>query len=374
MSKIIKTSNILTVTEFNTFLKEVVSSLGYFRIRGEITEISKTSRGGVYITLSDKNSTLKLSGYAPNIKGIKQIEKGMNVVILGSADIYIPYGSFSLKLIEIEPEGRGSLIVFYQKLKKDLEQEGLFEMSRKRKLPDFITKIALITGKDSSAYADFTKIIDEHNSLVEIDFYPAIVQGEYSTKSITNCLDAIENCTNTYDCIALVRGGGSLEDLKSFNDEILIRRLFALKIPTIVGVGHEDDETLCDFVADVRASTPSQASYYIVKHNENYFNRLYEILDSYKERNKLKANDLNSKLELLEADFKNLIRNKIRDVYDLITNHELILDKYSIHDTLKRGFITVEKNNRRIYSKASLNKDDFVKLNFYDGVITAKVN
>jgi len=272
----------LSVDDFNNLINRHLQGLGEFIIEGEITNFNITTKGGVYITLKDKktNAIVKVSGYRPRIQGINLIKEGMEVAVWGRPEIWSHGGSFSVSTYKILPIGEGALKQAYENLKNKLQLEGLFDESRKRPLPQFITKVALITAKNSAAYSDFTKILQENKAGVEVDFYPVQVQGRHSIKELKAALTTIYQRTD-YDCIVVTRGGGSLEDLISFNDEDLARILFQSKTPTIVGVGHENDESIVDYVADFRASTPSQAAYYIADQNmlftQNLTNKVNQI-------------------------------------------------------------------------------------------------
>lgn len=362
---------IFSVTEFNTLVKEVVKELGVFKIRGEVTELTITQRKGVYITLSDGKSNIKVSGYAPTINGIDLIEKGMDVVVDGRCDIYVPYGSFSFSATNITPEGEGALAIAYQKLKDKLTEEGLFNEESKLGLPKFITKIALLTGKASAAYSDFSKILTENSSGIIVDYYPVIVQGE---KSIGSILAAFETCkSKDYDAIVLTRGGGSLEDLKSFNDEGIARTVFLSRIPVLVGVGHEKDESICDFVADKRASTPSQCSYYLVEQNRRFIDEQINKLENIRERIVSQIRGINEegimKINIVESSIQRIIEKYNSDI-DI---KERLLKSFDINTVLKRGFSIVESKGKQIKSVKNLNESEEVKIIFSDGSATATV-
>lgn len=363
---------VVTVSQFNTLIKEVLSSLGIFRVKGEITELTVTKNKGVHITLSDGKSNLRVGGYAPSVKGIDLVEKGMEVVVEGTADIYVPYGSFSLSAFAIEPVGEGSLAIAYQKLKEKLETEGLFAEEHKQELPRFITTAALLTGKDSAAYSDFVKILQENKVGIEILYYPVLVQGSKSVKNITETLLAISKLE--VDVIVLTRGGGSLEDLKGFNNEELARLIFTSSTPVIVGVGHEKDESICDFVADKKASTPSQAAYYIVEQNKNFLDEICEdgnriadlLLDAINQKKQI----VNNMVSALESTVNLFISNIKND----LSNLERILESFDIKNTLKRGFAIIKKEKKRVSSIKSIRTDDKVDIILTDGSFNATVN
>lgn len=365
-------TKVLTVSEFNNFMKSVLNELGYFSVSGEITEMTITSKKGVYITLSDGKSNLKLSGYAPTIKGINLVEKGMKVVAKGFNDIYVPYGSYCLSIASIEPDGDGSLAIAYEKLKRELESKGYFDEERKKDLPQFITKIALLTGKDSAAFSDFTKILREYNSGIEVDFYPVIVQGENSVSSI---LDAINTALyEEYDVVVLTRGGGSLEDLKSFNSLELADMIFKSRIPFVVGVGHEKDESIADFVADMRASTPSQCAYYLVQQNAEFVENTKKLTEfMYAQINDYIV-DVSNKLGESETHINTTLSNLINNIREKLEFSKRLLKSFDIQSVLKRGFCVIEKNSKQIKSINELEIGDDIKLCFFDGKAEATIN
>lgn len=365
-------SEILTVSQFNSLIKDVLSNLGVFRVKGEIREFNITQNNGVNITLSDGKANLRVGGYAPSIKGIDLVEEGMDVLVEGTADLYVPYGSFSLSAFAIEPVGEGSLAIAYQKLKDKLEEEGLFALEHKQELPPFITEIALLTGKDSAAYSDFIKILKEHKVSIKVHYYPVLVQGPKSIESIKNALtDARER---DIDLIVLTRGGGSLEDLKSFNDEELARLIFSSPKPVIAGVGHEKDESIADFVADLRASTPSQAAYYILEQNQSFLVLVGEYGEKIAEELKGKLDEENQKLNTLISSLESYIDQMIAEKHHDIISLERILKSFDFESTLKRGFAIVQKGKSRVSSVKDIAIGDTVNTLLTDGSFDSKVN
>lgn len=292
-----------SVAQFNQVVNTTLTSaIGEVIVEGEITQLNITTKGGVNIVIKDQEqpAILNVSGYEPRIEGLKLISQGMKVAAYGTPSIWSAGGRFSLQIYKILPLGEGALKEAYEKLKKALEASGLFAPERKRPLPDYIQKIALLTGKDSAAQSDFLKILKENKAGIEIDFYPVQVQGKYSEQEILNTLTNINHID--YDCIVLIRGGGGLEDLITFNSEKIAKMIFAMRVPVIVGVGHEKDESIADFVADIRASTPSQAAYYLVVNNENFIKEQEMKLD-------VIERSLNDKLVFLKFNIENKANN-----------------------------------------------------------------
>lgn len=360
-----------TVSEFNALLKGILNELGFFSISGEITELSITSKKGVYMTISDGKANLRLSGYQPTIKGIDLIQKGMKVIVSGYCDIYVPYGSFSLSINKIEPEGEGALAVAYEKLKKLLAGKGYFDPERKKQLPEFVTRIALLTGKNSAAYSDFVKILKEHTSSIEVDFYPVIVQGENSVTDILKAFDKVQAID--YDLVVLTRGGGSLEDLKSFNDPDIADVIFKSRLPVLVAVGHEKDESIADFVADRRASTPSQAAYYISKINEIF-------VENQKERIEGCFRVLRTKIDVIRANTESkdytifaALSRILENIKSRLEFYKRLLKSFDTSEILARGFCILQKDGKRVRGVVEVAVADNLLLKLHDGSLGVKV-
>ena len=364
----------LTVAEFNQLIDQILRQLGEFSVRGEITELRITPRKGVFITLKDPaaEANLSVSGYAPVIKGIDLIEAGMEVVVTGVGELYSAYGKFSLKATAIEPFGEGALRIAYEKLKTKLLAEGLFDESRKKPVPPYFARIALITAAGSAAYGDFTKVLREHACQTEIDFYPVTVQGKNALPEIERALQLAAG--QRYDAVILVRGGGSLEDLIAFNEEAIVRQLGRLKHFTIVGVGHERDESLCDYAADLRASTPTQAASYIVQQNAAFLAGLTEQIDLLGEglANQLRhlSDQLGGHCDAMETGLDTQLDRRLRQLDQASRSLEKSFDRYdkaftrfdhlgellrsySPQDVLRRGYAYLRNDKGEIVSSAA---------------------
>lgn len=363
----------LTVSQFNSLIKEVLSELGIFRVRGEITELTITKNKGLSLTISDGKANLRVGGYAPTVKGLDLVEKDMEVVVEGVADLYVNYGSFSLKAFSVEAVGEGALGIAYRKLKEKLENEGLFAEEHKQELPQFITKIALLTGKDSAAYSDFIKILKENNVGIEVLYYPVLVQGDKSVRNITDAFNHVKTQEGV-EVVVLTRGGGSLEDLKSFNDEDLARLVFSSAIPVIAGVGHERDESVCDYTADIRASTPSQAAYYIAQRNEEFLNAVDEKGRKIESWLREQLSELESKAREKILSVEHSVHNILNSYNQKIEMVERIVNSYDIEKTLKRGFSIVKKGKTIVKSVKDIKENDEVTNTLADGQFRSKIN
>lgn len=270
----------MSISDYHRLVNTVLADVGEFAVAGEVTNLRVSRNGGLFIDLKDPkaNAVLKISNFARSVEGWQLIDVGMQVVVQGYSEVYAPYGTISFKARKISAAGEGSLKLAFEKLKVLLDSEGLFASERKRQLPEFVTRIALITGHGSAAYADFTKILSEAGSSLEVDFYPVLVQGEKAEYEVEAALKLAG--ASGAEVICVVRGGGSLEDLKAFNSERVARAIFASLKPVIVGVGHEVDTSIADLVADMRASTPSQAAYYVAGRNEQFLQQLADRLSA----------------------------------------------------------------------------------------------
>lgn len=256
---------IFKVSEFNDYINLYLDKVGEVVVEGEISQINISQGKWLFLTIKDEDSSVEVFGYAFKIHNFAELETGMLVRVYGTPRLYTKTGRFSLSANQIMPSGLGALQIAFEKLKSKLEQEGLFASARKRPLPAFPERIGLITAKNSQAYADFVKVLGERIGGVKIYFYPVSVQGRESVASLLSAFVYFNSADLNLDLLVLVRGGGSLEDLLSFNDEQVVRAIFSSRVPVVCGIGHEKDESLADFAADLRASTPSNAAELIVR-------------------------------------------------------------------------------------------------------------
>ncbi|MCT7564790.1 exodeoxyribonuclease VII large subunit [Aliarcobacter butzleri] len=227
-------------------------------VEGEISNLTYHNSGHIYFSIKDENSTLSCVMFKGNTKYLKfQLENGLKIVITGSLTVYAPRGNYQLLCNKIEPSGIGSLSLAFEQLKTKLEAKGYFERSRKKTLPRYPKKIAIVTSPTGAAIEDMKKVATHRWSLVEFILIPTLVQGEGASLDIANSIKYADklNC----DIMIVGRGGGSIEDLWAFNEEIVANAVYEAKTPIISAVGHEVDYLISDFVADIRAATPSNA-------------------------------------------------------------------------------------------------------------------
>jgi exodeoxyribonuclease VII large subunit len=269
---------IFSVSEFHEMVNLHLALLGEIVIEGEISELKPSGTQWLYITINDASSTLKVFATQFHISNWRSLEVGMRVHVYGTPRTYAPYGTFSLSASRIVPAGEGALKIAFEKLKSQLEKEGLFDESRKRPLPAFPKNIGLITARNSQAYNDFVKVLQNRMGGLHIFFAPVQVQGDAAAPLICQAIQFFNKHMSHLDALVICRGGGSLEDLQAFNDEAVARAIFASHIPVVCGVGHEGDFSLADLVADVRASTPSNAAELLVREREAMLHKAEALL------------------------------------------------------------------------------------------------
>ncbi len=255
--------HIFTVGEVNLYLKSLMEAdknLSLIYIRGEISNYKFHSSGHHYMTLKDENGAIRAVMFKYDAGKLKfRPESGMRVIAKGRITVYPRDGQYQLYIADMIPDGVGALYIAFEQLKKKLEAEGLFNPEYKKPLPKYPEKIALVTSPTGAAVRDMLRILKARWPLSKICIYPVLVQGEGAPSDIAEAIKTL-NENNACDLIITGRGGGSIEDLWGFNDEMVARAIFASRIPVISAVGHEPDVTISDFVADLRAATPSNAA------------------------------------------------------------------------------------------------------------------
>lgn len=231
-------------------------------VQGEVTNLSPSGAGHWYFTLSDENAALSCAlfkGDALRNPLIRNLKDGDKIVIVGPISVYQKRGSFQLLAKRIFPAGEGQLKLQYERLKAKLSQEGLFDIEKKKEIPKFPKRIAVITAEHGAALQDFLNVLDRRSLWMDVLIVPALVQGDGAPKSLVTALKKAQAISDV-DVIVMTRGGGSMEDLWGFNDENLVRAIYDCPIPVISAVGHQVDFTLCDYVADHRSETPTAAA------------------------------------------------------------------------------------------------------------------
>lgn len=257
------TPKVYSVNELNNYAKSLLDSdenLKHIFVTGEISNYKAHYSGHLYMTIKDESASIKAVMFAGNASRLRfSVENGMKVLIFGTVSLFPRDGSFQLYINDMQPDGVGALSVAYEQLKKKLEAEGLFSTLHKKPIPKFPQRIGVITSATGAAIQDIFNVLKRRYPVAQVVVRPAQVQGDGAANDIAAAINEFNSAMGA-DVLIVGRGGGSIEDLWAFNEEVVARAVFASKIPVISAVGHETDYTICDFVADLRAPTPSAAA------------------------------------------------------------------------------------------------------------------
>ena len=312
----------MTVSSLNTKIKSLLeTTFMHILVEGEVSSVTYHNSGHVYFSIKDKNSSIKCVMFRSNANRMKfRLERGQRVIVNGSISVYTPRGEYQLMTVSVEPFGRGALELAYEQLKRKLQQKGYFDPARKKPQPKYIKKLALVTASRSAGLQDSLKIIDKRWRLVEVTIIDTLVQGDRSASQIAEALAYAD--TLGVDAIVVGRGGGSREDLWAFNEEIVADAIFNLNTFVVSAVGHEVDVLISDFVADLRAPTPSASIemilpdqneiLYTLSEMQNRYLRTIKQIISIKETaikslsQELQRQSVSRKITLVERDFQNL--------------------------------------------------------------------
>ncbi|MEQ8786604.1 MAG: exodeoxyribonuclease VII large subunit [Pirellulaceae bacterium] len=261
----------LTVSQLTTQIKAVLEELFTdVWVAGEVSNVSRPRSGHVYFSLKDDAAQIRAAIWQSNARRMKfELKDGMEVLCRGGVDVYAPSGSYTLIVRQIEPRGEGALQAALRKLHEKLAAEGLFDPSRKRPLPRFPRKIAVVTSPSGAAVRDFLKVVRRRWRGVEVLIVPTRVQGDGAAREIAAAIKQVNRLAAPPDVLVVTRGGGSLEDLWSFNEEAVVRAICDSRVPVVSAVGHEVDVTLSDLAADFRAATPTEAAEHVVPSRED---------------------------------------------------------------------------------------------------------
>ena len=249
----------MSVSSLNTKIKSLLeATFMHILVEGEVASVTYHTSGHVYFSIKDSDSSIKCVMWRSNVAKMKfRIEKGMHIVIEGSVGVYTPRGEYQFYAVKIEPYGQGALALAYEQLKEKLKEKGYFDPAHKKPIPKLIQKVALVTAKESAALQDMLKVIQKRWPLLEVVIVDTLVQGDQAALQIVRALKYADTLGS--DVVVVGRGGGSTEDLWAFNEEIVADAIYMMKTPVVSAVGHEVDVMISDFVADLRAPTPSAA-------------------------------------------------------------------------------------------------------------------
>ncbi len=387
---------ILTVSQITQEIKHSLEDqFSQISVLGEISGFKPHVSGHWYFNLKDSNALICCTmwrGYNNYVFFTPQ--DGMNVIVNGKISVYPPRGNYQIDVRSMKPAGVGELQAAFEALKQKLSAEGLFDKKLKQQIPIIPRKIGIVTAIDGAALQDMINIAKRRFPLVELVIAPASVQGSGAAGEIVNSIRQL-NQFDDIDVIILARGGGSIEDLWAFNEEIVAREIFSSKIPIVTGIGHEIDFTIADFAADLRAPTPSAAIEITTPSKEDFIAFINKFLNEASRRTdfiveKLKTyiyHNMNSYGFRIPMD---MIRRKSQQVdnliYKLIKNIERkfladknkievlsrMIESHDINRQLKKGFVLVKQNSKYITRKSSFNEDKETILRFYDDEILLK--
>ena len=368
---------VLSVLQLNEYVKGVLEDepqLQAVAVKGEISNFIHHRSGHMYFTLKDEDSQIKAVMFKnANMRLQFRPKDGQKVVVMGSVSVYSPGGQYQLYVGAMKPDGIGDLYQAYEELKKRLSEEGLFDPIHKRPLPAFPQKIGVITSANGAAVRDIINVAGRRCPMTQLLLYPAQVQGAGTDEALITALDYFDK-RGDIDVIIIGRGGGSIEDLWGFNSERLARKIFAMNTPVISAVGHETDFTICDFVADKRAPTPSAAAEIAVPD----LNVLRQRLDGMAER---ACGGLeNGIAERLRRLNDEKATYDVRGVERLLRLREEKLKglagkahTLSPLGVLARGYAVVSKDGKAVVDAAAVEVGDGVEIRLQKGKITAKV-
>lgn len=392
-------SSILTVSQLNRYMSFKIkedTKLRGLLVKGEISGFTHHMRTGhFYFTLKDSSSSIKavmFSSYAASLKFMPQ--SGMNVIVMGSLQVFERDGVYQLYVTDIQPDGIGAQYLAFEQLKEKLAAEGLFEPVYKKPLPKFPKRVGIVTAKGGAALRDILNILGRRYPFCEAVIFPCVVQGEYAVDSICEALEFADS--SGCDVIICGRGGGSPEDLFAFNSEKIARTVFAMNTPVISAVGHETDTTLIDFVSDLRAPTPSAAAELAVPDTAS----LSAAVDSYKnaldnafatviarKRHELMAIEselknyapsaalsaMREKLASNEIRLSEAMKSCIEKKKAVIGSRAAALDSLSPLKIMSRGYSLVYKENELIKSADELSEGDRITVRFADNEASAVI-
>ncbi len=361
--------SVATLTGYIKNLLEGDYALQNVTVKGEISNFIAHRSGHWYFTLKDEDSQIRVTMFrGSNARVLFKPEDGHKVVLRGNISVYSPQGNYQLNATAMRRDGLGDLYVAFEELKKKLEAEGLFDPRYKKPLPPFPTKIGVITSANGAAVRDIKNIASRRCGAVQLVLYPALVQGVGTEESLLRALDYFET-EYPVDVVIIGRGGGSIEDLWGFNGERLARKIFAMQTPVVSAVGHETDFTICDFVADLRAPTPSAAAELTVpdvrgmlQDLDMRYDRLTETLQAIVEGAREQLEDY---IELFKKVGPRQLKLEEERLKGLVGKTESL----SPLSVLSRGYSVAMKNGKTVKSVSDVEKGDKLLLRLQDGAV-----
>ena len=391
--------NIYSVGQVNTYIKNMFAQdfmLNRISVKGEVSNCKYHTSGHIYFTLKDAAGTISAIMFAGNRRGLKfTMKEGDKVIVTGSVEVYERDGKYQLYAREIELDGEGNLYLKFEALKKELEEMGMFAPEYKKPIPKYATRIGVVTAPTGAAVQDIRNIASRRNPYVQLILYPALVQGEGAVASIVNGIRALDRLG--VDVMIVGRGGGSIEDLWAFNEEEVARAIFECETPIISAVGHETDTTIADFVADLRAPTPSAAAelavfdYRIIEEQmRGYQSQMERILSQKIETARMRLSHMQTKLRYLSpenklrenrkyaADLEERMRLRMEQLMEQ-KRHRLALlsgqlEGLSPAKKLSQGYSYVaDADGKAVTDAAKVQENDVLDVHLYKGSLKAVV-
>ncbi len=391
--------NVYSVSQVNRYIKNMFSQdflLNKLYVKGEISNCKYHSSGHIYFTLKDESGTINIVMFASSARNMKfRMQEGQNVIVLGNVDVYEKTGSYQMYAREVVLDGEGVLYQQFSKLKQELEEMGMFSNDYKRPIPKYVKTVGIVTASTGAAIQDIINITHRRNPYVQLILYPALVQGEGAAHSIATGIERIQ--AYQPDVIIVGRGGGSMEDLWAFNEVEVANAIFNCAIPIISAVGHETDTTIADYVADLRAPTPSAAAELAVFDLKQYLEQLRQykygltvamkqllsekrtqLLDTKirleKQSPQSKLNEQRQMTIDFEERIKNCMEQKLTNYRYKVSLYANSLDGLSPLKKLGEGFSYVEDmQGNAISSLTQAQIDQDIVIHVVDGDIEAKV-
>ncbi len=393
------TPKVYTVNELNNYVKSVLDNdenLKYVYVTGEISNFKAHYSGHMYMTVKDETASIKAVMFAGNASKLRFTpENGMKILALGTISLFPRDGSYQLYITAMQPDGAGALSIAFEQLKKKLEAEGLFSPAHKKKIPSFPCRVGVVTSSTGAAIQDVFNVLSRRYPVAEVVVRSAKVQGEGAAQDIAAAIREF-NEQNGADVLIVGRGGGSVEDLWAFNEEIVARAVFESQIPIISAVGHETDYTICDFVADLRAPTPSAAAEIAVPdifelkadldaYKAHIYNITKNIVSTEKSRLEaiqksgalkdpvLKIQDSRRNLAYLGEKLSDITQNTIEKSKHQLSSLAGKLDALSPLGVIARGYGIVNTDDGIVSSVKNIKKGGNVTVKLSDGSFGATV-
>ncbi len=390
---------ILTVTDVNRYIKTLLDYdelLSNLKVEGEVSNYKRHSSGHLYFSIKDNKGKINCVMFRSDTYSLDfEPMDGMKVIIEGNVSVFEKNGNYQLYVRSMKKKGIGRLYEEYNKLLEELKSKGYFDSDKKKPIPKFVNKVAVVTSKTGAAIRDIISVIKRRNKNIEIIVCPVLVQGQGSGEDVAQMIYNI-NRLNLADVIITGRGGGSIEELWAFNERVVAQAVYDSKIPVVSAVGHETDFTICDFVADFRAPTPSVAGEIVSepldnillsidKFEKNIANSLLNLINVYKQRidnviNKPVIKRPNAYIENIEQYVDSLkdsidisYINKINLQKQKLDSLEKLIKSLSIENILDRGFAVVEKENQVITSINDVKINDKIKIRMKDGNLISAI-